>query len=316
VLRVPPGWGARVRGWIEEDGRCNAQEGAPALVVEESPWVFLPVKIAGESWPRAESWAHAFVLLGVAGTSGAVMVPRTLPDLVGWLSRGDAGGGRRPFAPECAQLLAWDLLCAAVAWERARAAWWLARHARGHRSERAASEWQHQAAEWGIRILPPHVNHSVACAYAGGLAVRLGLGQLGAHAADLAEVVAKERANAGAFHSRLDFASRVARAGGAPRAVAAVMLSDALAELPVGVTALLHEVFPREVFLHEMPLREVLSLEVPAARHANTSPRSRAKGGPWPYLPFTVIAHDPGPPALRSASGALPRTAAECRGSS
>lgn len=232
ILRVPPGWGPRIRGWIEEDGRAGTGAGAPSIVVEESPWVFLPVDVSGVSWPRAESWIHAQRLLGVAVAPKACLAPRDAGELVAGLRAGDEESGRRPIAPERAALLAWDLLCAATAWERRRAACWMARHAMGHATEASAREWRRRAAEWSLRLQEPSVERSVACARDEAGVVRLGLDELGSRVAEVAEAIVLERELRGPFLSGVDFALRARRVGVAVRTVLAFVATGALETLP------------------------------------------------------------------------------------
>jgi hypothetical protein len=257
--------------------------------VEESPWVFLPVDVAHRTWPRAEAWSHAQRLLGIVAAPRSTFLPRDAADLVAHLRSGDAHAGRRAMPAERAALFAWDLTCAAVAWERCRAAWWIARHAQGYTSEMAAGEWQRRAQGWGVRVLAPSIAQSVACAREEAGVVRLGLDELGANVAEAAEVLVRERSAAGPFFSWIQLAWRALRAGAPPRALLALAARGALAGLPVRSPA---------------SARTFLSEELS---------RAGAKGGLSPFLPFTVIAHDPRPAALRSASGSFGRVATAYR---
>ncbi|MFN8176904.1 MAG: hypothetical protein U0167_03210 [bacterium] len=293
-MRVPPGWGPRVRAWIEADGRCSAQERVPSLVVEESPWVFLPVDVAHRTWPRAEAWSHAQRLLGIAAAPRSTFFPRDAGDLFARLRSGDADAQRHSMPAERAALFAWDLLCAAVAWERSRAAWWIARHAKGYASERAAGEWLRRAQEWGVRVLAPNIARSMACAVEDAGVVRLGLDELGANVAEAAEVLVRERSAAGPFTSWMQLAWRGLRAGASPRALLALGARGALAALPVRASS----------------SRTALPEET---SRTGAKDRTGAKGGLLPFLPFTVIAHDPRPAALRSVSGSFGRVASAYR---
>ena len=230
ILRVPPGWGPRVRGWLEED-RVELDPG-PSIVIEESPWVFLPVDVTSEPWPRAESWTHAQRLLGVVASSASAFAPSDMADLVARLQGGDEESGRRPMAPERATLLAWDVACAAIAWERNRGAFWMARHAAGHATERSAREWLRRAAAWGVRIGEPSVARSVACAREEAGMVRLGLDELGPRVAEIAESVVLEREQNGPFRSWTDFARRSLRAHVRVRTLLSLALRGALADVP------------------------------------------------------------------------------------
>ena len=49
------------QGGPEPGGRPEVSAAGPSIVVEESPWVFLPVDVQATPWPRAESWVQVAV---------------------------------------------------------------------------------------------------------------------------------------------------------------------------------------------------------------------------------------------------------------
>jgi hypothetical protein len=267
VLRVAPGWADAFRSWTEEEG--GEEKAAPSLVVEESPWVFLPADVQGP-WPKPESWLHAQRLLGLAWSPRVEDAPRDPAQLVSQLEQGDAAASRRALPPDRAATTAWDLTAAAVAWERNRAAWWIAwRAARGAAVSREA---RRRAAHWGLRILPPLVTRSFVCARA----ERGGAIAGGRTAAWLPRAGAGPRSRRGGAFRSADLAgARGNRARTCARSFVLVFGAPSFA----------------------MDARGTRSA-APAP-----SPRNGTKGGLSPFLLVTVIAHDPRPAALRSFSG-------------
>lgn len=238
VLRVPFGAAGTVRAWLEEELASVDVAGAPSVLVEESPLAFLPAPPAGD-WPGAESWRHAAVRLGTEAPGCTPFVPRNAQGLLTHLREGDAATGRRPVADDRAALLAWDMWCAACAWERDPAAWWLTSRPVTASLPRVRSAWAHAEAR-GIRVLAPCVNRSVRCASVeaaheratGASAVRLGLDELGAALAAAAPALVAERVRGGAYRSRADLLVRARRAGVSWRALGGLLVSGACEALP------------------------------------------------------------------------------------
>ncbi len=229
VLRVPPGAGAVVRGWLDEDAAPADMSGAPSVLIEETSLAFLPAAPAG-AWPSAESWLHAQQLLGVAGS----FHPRSAQELLTLLREGDAAAGRRPVADDRAALLAWDLLCAAWAWERDPASFWLASLPAGGPARRLRAAWRN-AEDRGLRILAPCVQRSMLCARPepeSPGAVRLGLDHLGPDVAAAAPALLAERTRGGVFRSVPDLVLRARRAGVSWRALAALLVAGCADALP------------------------------------------------------------------------------------
>jgi hypothetical protein len=241
-----------------------AEDRAPAFVVEESPTVFLPRDVSG-AWPKPESWMHAQSLIGLPGAPRVPFAPRDAEDLLAKLREGDPASGRRPLPADRAALVAWDLASAAIAWERDRAAWWMAW--RSWRGPGVPREARRRASDWGLRILPPRVTCSDACARAEAVApgarysgaVRLGLDDLGPHVTAAAARLVRERHCGGRYTSWWDLARRALRAGVDVRALAALAVAGALADLDLigSVTAFVRAAWHRRARLGRAGLRRV-----------------------------------------------------------
>lgn len=205
ILRAAPGWGDRVREQIDRDGRLTALGPCPHLVVEESALVFLPPEPLSAQWPAREAWLRAGRLLAVGGEDA--LAPSDLEDLVTRLREGAVG--RHPLETERAWLLAWDLWCAASAWERDRASWWMVRAAHGFVSAEEEAQWYARAADWGLRLHPATVAVSRVCSQREGHGIRLGLDQLPLRGArDAAPGLVLERVRGGSFSAASEFVRR------------------------------------------------------------------------------------------------------------
>jgi Helix-hairpin-helix motif len=228
VLRTAPGWGERVREQIDRDGRLPALGPCPHLVVEESPLAFLPPEPLSALWPARESWLRAGRLLGVGGEES--LLPSDLEDLVAQLREGALG--RHPLEAERAWLLAWDLWCAASAWEQDRASWWMVRAAHGFVSAEEEAQWYARAADWGLRLHPATVASSRVCSRREGHGVRLGLDQLPLRVRDVASGLVLERERGGSFSTASEFVRRGRRCRVGWMEIADLAASGALRELP------------------------------------------------------------------------------------
>jgi hypothetical protein len=218
-----------VRDRIEEDPRL-ASPAAPALVVEESPLVWLPAPDPASPWPRPESWLHAARLVFASWPVGRrpVVTGSTVEEVAaqlagpravafsscpaGWSGLCAAGLSTAGLAADRAAVAAEDLHRAAVAWEGDPAAFWVAeRVACGLSAEEAAA----RARDRGLEVRPPCIRRSGVDASpergGGRPAVRLGLEVLAARS--VAEVVVRERARGGAYGSAMELARRVRRRG-------------------------------------------------------------------------------------------------------
>ncbi len=220
ILRVPPGLGSIVRGRVDADPRLDARGAAPCLVVEEAAEAHLPVEPAAQAWPGREAWIRA----GRALHRPFSAPPADPEDLYRRLRDGDrnADVARHPLAPEEAALAAWDLWCAASAWERDRAAWWIVRASRGFATPEESAQWDRRAADWGIRVLPPDLERSVTCHRAQGGIVRRGLVSLPKAALTLAPELVVERVRGGSFRRAEDLLRRARRRGASWEAVLAL----------------------------------------------------------------------------------------------
>ncbi|GJM44144.1 MAG: hypothetical protein DHS20C21_09860 [Gemmatimonadota bacterium] len=227
VLRVPAGWADCLRTRIESDSRLDARGAAPVLVVEECALAHLPAEPAVSRWPSPESWWRAERLLGLSGE--APLAPRTPEELVGGLQSGALG--RHPLEARRARLAAWDLWCAASAWESDRAAWWLVRAAAGFASPSEVAQWDACAERWGLRLLPAGVERSGLCARAEGSDIRRGLEDLSSRAREVAPALVQDRVRGGAYHTAWEFVRRSRRRGADWSVIAEFALAGSLDEL-------------------------------------------------------------------------------------
>ena len=283
VLRVPPEAGELVRRRVDGDEVLQAA-GAPAIRIEESAFVHLPVPREGDAWPGPEAWIHAARLLSAARVSiGRFVVPSDESSLREQL----CGHG----SPEHAAIVASDWHAAAAAWETDRAAFWLVRHALGFANPVGRSEWFARAREWKLRVLPAHVNESWVTATRAGRFVRRGLGEV--VPGELAERVCEERLRGGKFRDVRALLRRGARAEISRSDVRALIVAGAMStwgSVPV------------------LWIRSFLegALWEKAVRKLDRLPRSNAgsnRGVALPFLPHTVIAHNPRPATLRFDPG-------------
>lgn len=253
ILRTAPGWGERVREHIDRDGRLTALGPCPHLVVEESPLVFLPPEPLSAHWPAREAWIRAGRLLAVGGEEA--LAPSDLEDLVTRLR--DGATGRHPLEAERAWLLAWDLWCAASAWERDRASWWMVRAAHGFVSAEEEVQWYARAADWGLRLHPATVASSRVCSRREGHGVRLGLDQLPLRGArDAAPGLVLERVRGGSFSAASEFVRRGRRCRVGWAEIADFAAAGALREMP-GLSSALAAQFVRGLWPVVQRLRGV-----------------------------------------------------------
>jgi hypothetical protein len=207
VLRVPAGWAAVLRPWIEEDGRLQAA-GAPAIVLEESPLAFLPADPpAPHRWPSPDAWRHAAHIVLPGSLAGCVRIPRSPEDLVARLQAVPAPG-RSAMPPDRAAQVARDLLEVARAWDSAPGVFWLVERAALGLPEREAAA---RAAGRGLRLRGVCVQRSSGCAGVEGAGVRRGLDE--ACGAFGAAALVTERSRAGVFAGPVELAGRVRRRG-------------------------------------------------------------------------------------------------------
>ena len=264
VLRTSPGAGELLRRRIDADPALSADSGAPWIQVEESPWAWLPA-ISRSRWPSAEAWIHSASLLGDRVSAAQAFLPVSFEQLM--------AGPAKKLPSERALLEVWDRWALATAWEIDRSSFWLAGRAVRSGDPRTVRVWNRRAGEWGLRVWKACIERSGVVAKRVGPAVRLGLGEVAEMSAESAAALVEERRRGGPWSSPGAFFKRVRRVGVRRREIVALIRAGALSR------------FGR-------PGWELMA-------RAWISYGTKRRAADSPFLPHTVIAHNPRPAALR-----------------